>query len=87
MLLQFPQSATPTEEPVKTRIRNNADGSVDIYHGFPTTNNPGTDKPAWAIRRTAISADGSQIDKAWANGNRNKTCVFDNRESYSYKMI
>lgn len=83
----FPQSASANEEPVKTRIKNNPDGSVDIYHGFPAMNNPGTNKAAWAIRRTAISADGTQIDKTWANGNRNKTCVFDDREQYTYKMI
>ncbi|HBZ67611.1 MAG TPA: hypothetical protein DEO70_12305 [Bacteroidales bacterium] len=83
----FPQSATPGEEPAKTRIKNNPDGSAVIYHGFPAMNNPTTSEPAWAIRQTKVSPDGTEIDQAWANGNRDKTCVFDQRESYKYKTI
>lgn len=81
-----PASARPDERPTKTRFSTDTDGNEVIYEGFPE-GNAKTDEARWAVRKTVILADGSGVDEYWANGNRNKTNLYDNREELNYKQI
>lgn len=82
-----PTSARLDESPVKIRFSTDASGNQVIYEGYPDGNAP-TSEAKWAIKRTVVLADGTGVDsEMWAFGNRNKTQVFDNRESLTYKPI
>lgn len=82
-----PTTARLDESPVKIRFGTDAEGNQVIYEGYPN-GNAGTDQDRWAIKRTVVLADGTGVDsEMWAFGNRNKTNVFDNRETLTYKPI
>lgn len=81
-----PASARPDERATKTRFSTDVDGNEVIYEGFPEGNAKTTDA-RWAVRKTVVLTDGSGVDEYWANGNRDKTNVFDDREVLTYKQI
>lgn len=82
-----PTSARPDERPTKTRFTTDGDGNDVIYDGYPD-GNVAEDAARWAVKRTVILADGTGINsEEWASGNRNKTHVFADRATLTYKPI
>lgn len=74
------------EEPVKTEMVNNSDGSITAYEGYPGIMTISDTEKKWAISRTTISSTGATTT-LWADGNTDKVNAWSDRATLLYTNI